>query len=165
MVKVTKTPPMPSSEPKPKAGKTETAPVPSKAKNTAEPSGLKDSLSSTAKEESPPDPLLLYMARTVLKRRKEMGISQLELSRRAGCNAMAIFMVEAAKHNMTIKSVMLLAQAMDLQVSDFFPRSTPRNAAKMAEVSEVLTDMAGRFAIQVRSLERVAAELRDDAQQ
>ena len=94
-----------------------------------------------------------------------MGLTQLQLSQKAGCNSTAIFMVEGAKHNMTIRSVMLLAAALDLQVSDFFPRSTPRNAAKMAEVSEVLTDLAGRFAIQVRSLERLAAEIKDDAQQ
>ncbi|NPD66351.1 helix-turn-helix domain-containing protein (plasmid) [Lichenicola cladoniae] len=149
---------MPLSDREPKAGKTESPLATSMAKN-------KDSGKTTSNGDVEPDPLLLYMARAVLKRRKEMGLTQLELSRKAGCNSTAIFMVEAAKHNMTIKSVMLLADAMDLQVSDFFPRSTPRNAAKMAEVSEVLTDMAGRFAIQVRSLERLASELRDDAKQ
>jgi DNA-binding XRE family transcriptional regulator len=126
---------------------------------------VRASAAALQNEERQPDPLLIYMGKVVVNRRRELGLTQLQLSKKAGCNSTAIFMVEGAKHNMTIKSVMQLAAALDLQVSDFFPRSTPRNAARMAEVSEVLTDMAGRFAIQVRSLERLAAEIKDDAKQ
>ncbi len=166
MAKLTKTIPMPSTDRESRTGKAglDLGLVEVKSGTTSR-TKLKQANESSTKEEIEPDPLLIYMAKAVLKRRKEMGLTQLQLSQKAGCNSTAIFMVEGAKHNMTIRSVILLAAALDLQVSDFFPRSTPRNAAKMAEVSEVLTDLAGRFAIQVRSLERLAAEIKDDAQQ
>jgi transcriptional regulator with XRE-family HTH domain len=166
MAKMTKTIPMPSTDRDSKAGKAGPALGLAEVKSgTTSRVKIKEATEVPPKEEIEPDPLLIYMAKAVLKRRKEMGLTQLQLSQKAGCNSTAIFMVEGAKHNMTIRSVMLLAAALDLQVSDFFPRSTPRNAAKMAEVSEVLTDMAGRFAIQVRSLERLAVEMKEDAQQ
>lgn len=165
MAKVTKNIPMPSTNRDPKAGKAGLDLGLAGVKSGTNRLKIKEAGETLPKEEMEPDPLLLYMGRAVLKKRREMGLTQLQLSQRAGCNSTAIFMVEGAKHNMTIKSVIQLAAALELQVSDFFPRSTPRNAAKMAEVSEVLTDMAGRFAIQVRSLERLAAELKDDAQQ
>lgn len=166
MAKVTKTIPMPSIDSEPKGGKAKLRLEAAEVKNGKNGhTNIEEFGETVPKEGIEPDPLLIYMAKAVLKRRKELGLTQLQLSQKAGCNSTAIFMVEGAKHNMTIRSVMLLAAALDLQVSDFFPRSTPRNAAKMAEVSEVLTDMAGRFAIQVRSLERLAAEMKDDAQQ
>jgi transcriptional regulator with XRE-family HTH domain len=147
MAKVTKTIPVLSTNREPKTSR------------------VRASAAALQNEERQPDPLLIYMGKVVVNRRRELGLTQLQLSKKAGCNSTAIFMVEGAKHNMTIRSMMLLAAALGLQVSDFFPRSTPRNAARMAEVSEILTDMAGRLAIQVRSLERLAAEIKDDAKQ
>ncbi len=112
-----------------------------------------------------PDPVLLYIARVVHKARKEMGLSQLALSKKAHCNSTAVFMVEAGRQNMTIRSLMQLAAALNLQIGDLFPRSTPRTGAKLNEVAEILTDSTGRIAIQLRTIDRLITELRDEASQ
>jgi len=126
MAKVTKNIPMPPSDREPKAGKAGLALATAAAKNDGDRIKSKETSQILPKKAIEPDPLLIYMGRAVLKKRTEMGLTQLQLSQKAGCASTAIFMVEGAKHNMTIKSVMLLAAALDLQVSDFFPRSTPR---------------------------------------
>jgi transcriptional regulator with XRE-family HTH domain len=116
-----------------------------------------------AAPESDPDPVLVYIAQVVLKARKKMGLTQLQLSRKAGCNSTAVFMVETARQNMTIKSLMQLAAALDLQIGDLFPRTAPGMTAKLKELAEALSDSGGRIAIQLRTIERIVGELNEEA--
>lgn len=111
------------------------------------------------------DPVLVYVGEAVFKARKELGLTQLQLSKKAHCNATAVFMVESARQNMTLKSLMQIAAALNLQVGDLFPRSMPRTAAKLKEVAEVLTDTTGRIAIHLRTIDRLVAELNEEAGQ
>jgi DNA-binding XRE family transcriptional regulator len=59
-------------------------------------------------------PTLVALGHTVKVTRKAKGMTQLQLARRCGFNAAAIFMVEAGRQNMTIKSLMAVATALDL---------------------------------------------------
>src|ERR1700712_197451 len=103
---------MPSTNRQPRLDKAKPDVSAAAARNGSTRETIGESTETIPKEETQPNPMLLYMARAVLKRRTEMGLTQLQLAHKAGCNSTAIFMVEGAKHNMTIKSVMLLAAAL-----------------------------------------------------
>jgi len=124
---------------------------------------VQENLEPKAGPEADPDPVLVYIGQTVLKARKKMGLTQLQLSKKAGCNSTAVFMIETARQNMTIKSLMQLAAALDLQIGDLFPRTAPGMTAKLKELAEVLSDSSGRIAIQLRNIERIVGELNEEA--
>ncbi len=162
MAKPTKTPPATPAHKQVAAAPAKTEAGPAKV-----PQGrpkLQTAGSGKKRPEINMDPTLVYMGKAVLKARKEMGLTQLELSKKVNCAPAAIFMVETARHNMTIKSIMLLAQALNTQTGDLFPRTLPRNAARLKEVAEVLTDSSSRIASQLRTIDRLIVELNDESE-
>jgi transcriptional regulator with XRE-family HTH domain len=108
-------------------------------------------------------PSLIYLGSMIKKTRKERGLTQMQVAKLCGFNSAAIFMVEAGRQNMTMKSLVAIASALDLPLGDLFPRTTPRTAAKLIEVAEVISDVKDRVFSQIRLLERVVRELRDEA--
>jgi ribosome-binding protein aMBF1 (putative translation factor) len=108
------------------------------------------------------DEVVDFVAKTVVRARKDMGLTQLELSKKCEFNATAIFMLEGSKQNMTLRGLVTLATALGLQVGDLFPRSTARTAAKLTELAEVIDDVGGRIGTHTRTLERIARELRQE---
>jgi ribosome-binding protein aMBF1 (putative translation factor) len=108
------------------------------------------------------DEVVDFMAKTVLRARKDMGLTQLELSRKCEFNATAVFMVESRDQNMTLRGLVTLASTLGLQVGDLFPRSTARTGAKLRELAEVIEDVGGRIGTHTRALERIARELREE---
>jgi transcriptional regulator with XRE-family HTH domain len=109
------------------------------------------------------NPTLVHLGNVVRKARKGKDMTQLQLAKACGFNSAAIFMVEAGRQNMTIKSLMTIAAKLDLEVGDLFPRSTPRTAAKLTELREVIVDVKDRVQSQLRLLERVSKELDEEA--
>ena len=71
------------------------------------------------------DPVLKYMAEAVLTARKKLGLTQMELSKKVGCTSGSIFLVEAGRHNMNIRSIMELAAGLEVEVGDLFPAQSP----------------------------------------
>jgi transcriptional regulator with XRE-family HTH domain len=108
-------------------------------------------------------PTLVYLGSAVRRARKEKNLTQLQLAKACGFNGAAIFMVEAGRQNMTIKSLMTVASKLGLEVGDLFPRTTPRTAAKLTELREVIGDAKDRIQAQLRLLERVSNELDEEA--
>jgi transcriptional regulator with XRE-family HTH domain len=109
------------------------------------------------------DPTLVYVGNVVRKARKAKDLTQLQLAKICGFNSAAVFMLEAGRQNMTLRNLMTVAAKLDLKVGDLFPRSTPRTAAKLAELREVITDVKDRVQSQLRLLERVSKELDEEA--
>lgn len=105
------------------------------------------------------DPALIFLGNAVLKARRDMGLTQLELAKKANCASSAIFMVEAARQNMTIKSLLLIAAALNVQIGDLLPRTEQQLPAKLKELAEVLIDSSGRLATHLRTVDRAIAEL------
>jgi transcriptional regulator with XRE-family HTH domain len=109
------------------------------------------------------NPTLVHLGTVVRRARKAKDMTQMQLARICGFNSAAIFMVEAGRQNMTIKSLMAVASALGLEVGDLFPRSTPRTGEKLKEVAELIVDMKSRVVTQLSLLDRLAKELREEA--
>lgn len=109
------------------------------------------------------DPTLIFMGQTINKLRKKMDWTQSELAAKSGTNGATIFLAESGKHNMTIRVIMQIAKALNVEVGDFYPRTTVQTGARLSEVAEVLTDATARIAIQLRTISRLVAELEDEA--
>jgi transcriptional regulator with XRE-family HTH domain len=109
------------------------------------------------------DPLLLYMGKQVFNQRKRLGLTQLEVSERAGCTSTSVFLVEAARHNMTIKSMQMLAKALEMEVGDFFPRQSASGAAYTRELGEMISDATTAMSSRVLQLEEIARKMKGEA--
>jgi transcriptional regulator with XRE-family HTH domain len=108
-------------------------------------------------------PTLAHLGATVRRIRKAKNLTQLQLAELCGFNSAAIFMVEAGRQNMTIKGLMGIAAALELEVGDLFPRTTPRTSSKLTEVADTIVDVKERVVSQLRLLDRLADELREEA--
>jgi transcriptional regulator with XRE-family HTH domain len=108
---------------------------------------------------------LLELGQNIRKIRRAKNLTQMEVAHRCGFNSAAVFMVEAGRQNMTIKSLMTLAAALDLKVADLFPRTTTtqNNSAKLAEVADTIAVVKTRVTTQLQMLDRLATELREEA--
>jgi transcriptional regulator with XRE-family HTH domain len=108
-------------------------------------------------------PTLIALGQIVRATRKAKGMTQLQLAQRCGYNAAAIFMVEAGRQNMTVKSLMTVATALDLGISDLFPRDTPHMSAKLLAAADAMGDIKGRVVAHLQLLDRLADDLREQA--
>jgi transcriptional regulator with XRE-family HTH domain len=109
-------------------------------------------------------PELLELGQNIRRIRRAKNLTQMEVAHRCGFNSAAVFMVEAGRQNMTIKSLMTLAAALDLKVADLFPRTaTQNNSAKLAEVADTIAVVKTRVTTQLQMLDRLATELRVEA--
>lgn len=69
-------------------------------------------------------PDLLAFAKELRTARIHSGLSRSELARRARMTRQGIIKIERTG-NATLATIILLAQALGCQVSDFFPRKSP----------------------------------------
>jgi transcriptional regulator with XRE-family HTH domain len=108
-------------------------------------------------------PTLLRIGQTIKKTRKELGLTQTQLAERCRFNPGAVFMAEAGRQNMTIKTLMTLSTALGLEIGDLFPRTTPNTSAKLEEVADSIGVLKGRVLMQLQTLDRLASQLREEA--
>jgi transcriptional regulator with XRE-family HTH domain len=121
----------------------------------------------TSRRKAPPSetqPTLIALGQVVKATRKARGLTQLQLAQRCGFTPAAIFMVEGARQNMTIKNLIVLANALELDVRDLFPKDMPRPAAKLLATAETMTDLKKRVAAHLDLLDRLADDLREQAE-
>jgi transcriptional regulator with XRE-family HTH domain len=139
-----------------------------KATDHADPVDLPESIEERRKRwrkgvEPVDDPLLIYMGKQVLNQRKRLGLTQIEVSQRAGCTSTSVFLVEAARHNMTIKSMQMLAQALEMEVGDFFPRQSASGTAYTKELGEEISEATTALTLRVKQLERIATRMKGES--
>ena len=153
---------MPAQSPNLKRGKAALEPEPKIEEAAPEPE-VTPSRRASRTPLSEIHPTLAHLGATVRRIRKAKNLTQLQLAELCGFNSAAIFMVEAGRQNMTIKGLMGIAAALDLEVGDLFPRTTPRTSSKLTEVASTIVDVKERVVSQLRMLDRLADELREEA--
>ncbi len=116
------------------------------------------------KEEEEALPEVLDMGRIVAEARKRKGMTQAEVAGAAGINTTSVFMFETGRQNMTIKNIVMLARALDLELADLVPRSAPSSAADLHEIAESLAATAERMAAQMRMVQAYIEQLRKYAE-
>ena len=104
-------------------------------------------------------PALVHMGQVIYRARKEKGLTQLQLAKLSGMNSTSVFMFESGRHNMSIKYIIALAEALDLHLGDLIPRNAPTYSSKLKETAEFLNETSQRIGNQIRMMERFAAEL------
>src|ERR1700730_6209772 len=105
------------------------------------------------------DPVLKYMAEAVFTARKKLGLTQMELSKKVGCTSGSIFLVEAGRHNMNIRSIMELAAGLEVGVGDLFPRTVPTRAERDKALANTLIDATASLGDRLRQLEQLGREI------
>ena len=104
-------------------------------------------------------PALLHMGQVVLKARKARDLTQYQLAQMANMNSTSILMFESGRHNMTIRNIMLLAAALDLELGDLIVRNTPSSTTILKDAAQFLRDTSARVANQLRMMDRFADDL------
>jgi transcriptional regulator with XRE-family HTH domain len=71
---------------------------------------------------SPPDPRLVYLARTLRRARRDRELSQEALAHRAGTHANHISAIERATKDFRATTLMRLIEALELTPEELFAR-------------------------------------------
>lgn len=82
----------------------------------------KDSALSSDSLEDETNQILQYIGGRALDGRKRMGLKQSELADRAGLAVGTMFLIEQGRQNLTVKTLVALAQALDCDLHDLLPR-------------------------------------------
>jgi transcriptional regulator with XRE-family HTH domain len=62
-----------------------------------------------------------------VKRRQELGISQKELAERLGIAQTSVARIEYGRQNLTLRSLLRLAEALDMSADELFSGIAPRS--------------------------------------
>ncbi len=68
---------------------------------------------------------MIEIGERILRRRLELGLSQLELSKRSGVPRPNISNIEKGKHDPTVSTVSRLAYALEVSLSELFQAAAP----------------------------------------
>ena len=74
-------------------------------------------------------PLAIAVARAVVRRRRELGLSQGELAKRLGTSQMQVWRIESGQANITLDTLQKLAETLMLTVELHPPREQRERAA------------------------------------
>ncbi len=116
------------------------------------------------KEEEEALPEVLHMGRIAMEARKRKGMTQAEVAIAAGMNTTSVFMFESGRQNMTIKNIVMLARALDLELADLVPRNAPSSAADLLELAASLTATIERMEAQMRMVQAYVEQVRKYAE-
>ena len=102
------------------------------------------------------DPLLKFVANQVVSARHKLGITQDQLAEKAGCAPLTVTNIESGRRNVTLKSLSLLAIALEIDLRDLFP---PANSVLEGTVSDdfakVISDSLSRITSAVSDVEEL----------
>lgn len=100
------------------------------------------------------DPLLEFVANQVVSARQRLGITQDQLAERAGCAPLTVTNIESGRRNVTLKSLSLLANALEIELRDLFPpaKSVPRSGVS-DDFAKIISDSLGRITSAVADVE------------
>lgn len=128
--------------------------------------GLRDSGESADSAESNEfgEQLKLYQLQIglqVQKLRKEQGLLQTDLARKCGMNSGSFFAIEAGRANVTMRTLLMLANGLGVHVTDLLPTKAKAPVVKkelrfkhMADAAEEALD---RISGQLQALERLTS--------
>ena len=102
------------------------------------------------------DPLLKFVANQIVSARQRLGITQDQLAEKAGCAPLTVTNVESGRRNVTLRSLSLLANALEIDVRDLFP---PARSASEGTVSEDIAKVILDSLSKITSAVSVAEEL------
>jgi transcriptional regulator with XRE-family HTH domain len=102
------------------------------------------------------DPLLKFVANQVVSARQKLGITQDQLAEKAGCAPLTVTNIESGRRNVTLKSLSLLAIALEIDLRDLFP---PAKSVLKGTVSDdfakVISDSLSRITSAVSDVEEL----------
>jgi transcriptional regulator with XRE-family HTH domain len=64
--------------------------------------------------------LMVLVSRNILRRRKELGMSQRQLAQAAQCHRSEISMIEAGRRNISVLKLMRIASALETTLENIF---------------------------------------------
>lgn len=114
--------------------------------------GARASKSDPRQIPSDEDSLLKFVANQIASTRQKLGITQDQLAEKAGCAPLTVTNIESGRRNMTLKSLSLLATALEIDLRDLFP------PAKSVSKRGVSDDMAKLI---LESLGRITSAVAD----
>lgn len=80
--------------------------------------------SAAAKEEQPPDDLQIRFGKNLRAARLACGLKQSEVAERTGLPQQYLSLIEAGQQNLTLKTMSVLAAAVDHEVTDLLRKPT-----------------------------------------
>jgi transcriptional regulator with XRE-family HTH domain len=76
------------------------------------------------------DLLLSQIGLRILRRRQELGLSQKELADRLGIAQTNVARIEHGQQNLTVRTLVKLAEALDMTAAELFAGSAPHGARR-----------------------------------
>lgn len=104
------------------------------------------------------DPSYQHFSRALRARRTKLGLTQLQLAGRAGVALGTVHIVEMARANPMLKSLVTLAEAVGLKVGDLLPQSIPHGEEELRERIKVILDEELDAAIKALEVARARVE-------
>ena len=102
------------------------------------------------------DPLLKFVANQVVSARQRLGITQDQLAEKAGCAPLTVTNVESGRRNVTLRSLSLLANALEIDVRDLFPPTRSASEGTVSEdIAKVILDSLSKITSAVSVVEEL----------
>lgn len=124
--------------------------------------GARTSKSGRRETPSNEDPLLRYVASQVVSARQKLGITQDQLAEKAGCAPLTVTNIESGRRNVTLKSLSLLATALEIDIRDLFPaaKSVSRRGVS-DDIAMLISESLGRITSAVADVENFLSRKTD----
>ncbi|MGI4799311.1 MAG: helix-turn-helix transcriptional regulator [Janthinobacterium lividum] len=110
--------------------------------------------SSPLRTTSGEDPLLKYVANQIVSARQRLGITQDQLAEKAGCAPLTVTNIESGRRNVTLKSLSLLATALEIDLRDLFPPARLVSRRRSSEdFAKLISESLGKITSAVNDVE------------
>ncbi len=132
------------------------------AEVASSPKGARTSKSGPRQISDDEDPLLKFVANQVVSARQKLGITQDQLAEKAGCAPLTVTNVESGRRNVTLKSLSLLANALEIDLRDLFPPAkSVSNHGISSDVAKLISDSLGKITSAVADVEDLLSHRTD----
>jgi transcriptional regulator with XRE-family HTH domain len=120
------------------------------------------SKSGPRRKSSGEDPLLKYVANQIVSGRQRLGITQDQLAEKAGCAPLTVTNIESGRRNVTLKSLSLLAAALEVDLRDLFPPAKSVSKRGISEdITKLISESLGRITSAVADVEDLLSQKTD----
>lgn len=108
------------------------------------------------------DPAYRYFSNALKAARLKRGLTQVELSVKAGVALGTVHLAETARQTPTLKSLIILAEGLDLKIGDLLPRSVlseeeERRQSLATELEAEIASLRHQFEDAITALDRLNA--------
>lgn len=132
------------------------------AEVTSTSQNARTSKSSPSRTSSGEDPLLKYVANQIVSARQRLGLTQDQLAEKAGCAPLTVTNIESGRRNVTLKSLSLLAIALEIDIRDLFPPAKPVSRRGISEdIAKLISENLGRISSAVTDVEDLLSQKTD----